>query len=408
MARDRLSAHASFGHVLDLLDPDEPLAGRPLSGMAFGVKDLFDLPGRVTASGSRVYRDGRAAKEPASAVQRLIRAGAVPIATLAMDELAHGFLTMNDHHGVTRNPHDSSRVAGGSSGGSAVAVALGDVPFALGSDTNGSARVPASLCGVYGVKPGFDRISTRGMAPFAPTLDHVGYFAGTAALCRQVLDVLAEGTFPSTPEQPRMAVLEPALLREWADSDARRVVDLVARTLHITAEVRLPRLEDIMSSALLITAAEGAEVHHDVLVRRRDELGRSARVGLTAGCRIPAPALVTALRYRRRLRAALRRLFDEIDVLILPTTPVAAPALALDQIRIGAHGLKPREPYLGVFTIPFSLVGLPAVSVPVESGLPLPVGVQLVGGPGSEHLLLDIAQRLEGLLGLSPMPAGSA
>lgn len=165
-------------HAVDAqLARKEPLP--PLAGVPFGVKDLFDIKGHVTTAGSIVLRNTPPAAQDAAIVGRLRAAGAIPVATLNMDEFAYGFATDNAHYGITRNPHDTSRMAGGSSGGSAAAVAAGFLPLTLGTDTNGSIRVPASLCGVWGLKPTLGRLPREGAYPFSASLDVVGHFAST-------------------------------------------------------------------------------------------------------------------------------------------------------------------------------------------------------------------------------------
>ncbi|HZF79641.1 MAG TPA: amidase family protein, partial [Rubrivivax sp.] len=156
---------------------DEATMALPLLGVPFAVKNLYDIEGITTLAGSKIERDRPAAAHDAVLVQRLQAAGAVLVGALNMDEYAYGFTTENTHYGPTNNPHDLTRIAGGSSGGSAAAVAAGQVPLSLGSDTNGSIRVPASLCGVFGLKPTFGRLPRTGSYPFVANLDHLGPFA---------------------------------------------------------------------------------------------------------------------------------------------------------------------------------------------------------------------------------------
>ncbi|GAA2225470.1 amidase family protein [Herbiconiux moechotypicola] len=402
-AAERLAAHREgYGHVYDVLDVAAAARDArpgPLSGVPFAVKDLFDLAGRVTRSGSALTADDAPAARSAAVVRALEAAGAVAVGVTAMDEFAHGFTTINDHFGTCRNPHDPARIAGGSSGGSAAAVALGDVPVALGSDTNGSGRVPASLCGVVGLKPGYGVVSTEGMAPFAPGLDHVSWFTDTVERAEAVLDAVAPDTAAAT-HSPRVAAAGP---QGWAGAEALAAVDAALGALGLlgSATVELPPLDRTLDASLLITAAEGAEVHHDRLRRDRARFGASARIGLTAGALLPAGALVTAERYRAVLRESYAALFESVDVLVLPTTPVVAPLIGEREVRLGDQGVRGREPSLGVFTAPFSLLGLPAVSVPIRrrrsSGAAhdgLPLGVQLAGASGSERTLLAVARML--------------
>lgn len=390
-----MSLHAStarLGHLYEVLDPAPGTTHGPLAGWSVGVKDNLALAGRTTYAGSAVAWDPRPATRSAHAVELLERAGAHVVATTAMDELAHGFTTSNDHHPACLNPHDPDRTAGGSSGGSAVAVACGDVRVALGTDTNGSVRVPAALCGVVGVKPGFGRVPTGGVVPFARSLDHVGWFTRTVADATAVLDVLLPDAPPAGPV--RVAAVD---VSDWAGPDALAATGRAAAVLGVTGEVAFPWFEDAMSASLIVTAVEGAEAHRATLLHRRERLGRGVRTGLTAGLWIPGTAYVAAQRYRELLRGRVARLLETADVLLLPTTPVPAPRLDQHRITLGDGREVDREPYLGVFTAPFSILGLPAVSVPAGEALPL--GVQLVGRPDGERGLLEVAARLEGALG---------
>lgn len=162
----------------------------PLAGLPYAVKNLFDIEGITTLSGSKINRDLPAAREDAVLVQRLQSAGAILVGALNMDEYAYGFTTENTHYGPTRNPHDTTRIAGGSSGGSGAAVAARQVPLTLGSDTNGSIRVPASLCGIWGLKPTFGRLSRRGTYPFVHSLDHLGPLADSVECLALAYDAM--------------------------------------------------------------------------------------------------------------------------------------------------------------------------------------------------------------------------
>jgi len=180
---DDLAINAGYGALPGKAGAALP----PLAGVPYAVKNLFDVQGLTTLAGSRINRDRPPAKQDAVLVARMRAAGAVLLGALNMDEYAYGFTTENTHYGPTRNPHDPSRTAGGSSGGSAAAVAAGLVPIALGSDTNGSIRVPSSLCGIFGLKPTYGRLSRSGTYPFVASLDHLGPFARSAAIKRPPL-----------------------------------------------------------------------------------------------------------------------------------------------------------------------------------------------------------------------------
>lgn len=374
-----------------------------LRGVPFGVKELFDVAGMRTTSGSTVDAARPPARRHAVAVQALVTAGAIPVATLTMDEFAHGFTTQNPHYGVCLNPRDRSRIAGGSSGGSAAAVAAGLVPFSLGSDTNGSIRVPASLCGVVGLKPTFGRVPTTGMTPFAATLDHAGALTRSVRDAAAILDVL---TPPGGHIRPalvglgnglgdlRVAACTTDSLAPYASPHAIAVLDRAMDLLGVRERVALLSLDAAMNASLLVTAAEAGAYHLDRLRAHAADYGSQTRAGLLAGAILPSAALVAAQRYRDTCRSDLDEIFSRIDVLLLPTTPCPAPLARHPTVPAG-HANLPANPYLGVFTIPFSFTGAPAVSVPVPIAGGLPVGVQVVSAPDADATALRVAAALE-------------
>ena len=228
----------------------------PLAGVPYAVKNLFDVQGLTTLAGSRINRDRPPAMQDAVLVARMRAAGAVLLGALNMDEYAYGFTTENTHYGPTRNPHDPSRTAGGSSGGSAAAVAAGLVPIALGSDTNGSIRVPSSLCGIFGLKPTYGRLSRRGSYPFVASLDHLGPFARSAADLAAAYDALqfadADDPAYSAPAiEPAMSGLHAGIaglriavgggyFEENAEPEALEAVASVARALGASRRIDIP------------------------------------------------------------------------------------------------------------------------------------------------------------------------
>src|SRR5882757_295509 len=226
----------------------------PLAGVPYAVKNLFDVEGMVTLAGAKINAGNAAAAADATIVARMSRAGAILVGALNMEELAYGFLTENHHYGTTRNPHDRTRGAGGSSGGSAAAVGAGILPITLGSDTSGSIRVPASLCGVFGLKPTYGRLSRRGTYPFVNSLDHVGPIANSVLGLALAYDAM-QGPDPDDPACAQRPV-EPAggslslprgirigilggWFHEWADPAARRSVQLAAAALGATERALL-------------------------------------------------------------------------------------------------------------------------------------------------------------------------
>jgi AtzE family amidohydrolase len=388
----------------------------PLAGTPYGVKDLFDVEGLATAAGSKIGAEGPPAARDAVLVARLRQAGGVLLGVQVMDEYAYGFTTRNAHYGTTRNPHDGGRTAGGSSGGSAAAVAAGLGAFALGSDTNGSIRAPASFCGVFGLKPTFGRLPRTGSFPFVFDLDHLGPFARSVADLAAVYDALqghdagdpacvARAIEPVSPglaaAQPgRVAVLD-GWFHEMAGPEARTAVAAVAEALGAQglgagARVTLRGAETARSAAFLITAASGANLHRAPLRERPQDFDPATRGRLLAGALLPADAVIQAQRLRRSFYDEAMAAFGAFDLLLAPSTPVPAPGHDEATIRIGGD-LVPTRPNLGVLTQPISAIGLPVVAVPLCSASGLPIGVQLIAPPWREDLAFAAAARLEAL-----------
>jgi amidase/aspartyl-tRNA(Asn)/glutamyl-tRNA(Gln) amidotransferase subunit A len=294
------------------------------------------------------------------------------------------------------------------------------VPFALGSDTNGSIRVPAALCGVYGMKPTFGRLPRTGIAPFSASLDHAGHFARSARDLAAVYDCMAgpdeddPACVPGPEQDARTALddwrgLRVGLLGGWfrdgATEAALTATDKVAATFHDLRVVDLPEVARARSAAFCITAAEAGNLHLDDLRRRPAEFDPQTRERLLAGALLPANVLLQAQRFRRWFQGQVARIFSEFDLLLAPATPCTAPLIGQDGMQVGqAH--VPVRPNLGIYTQPISFIGLPVISVPVHLPGELPLGVQIIGKPWSEHLLLDVSARLEeaGLVGFVPPP----
>jgi AtzE family amidohydrolase len=388
-------------------------AGRdagPLAGLPFAVKDLFDVAGITTLAGSKINRDSPLAARDAHAVAALRRAGAVLVGALNMDEYAYGFTSENAHYGPVRNPHDPTRVAGGSSGGSGAAVGAGLVPLTLGSDTNGSVRVPAALCGAFGLKPTYGRVSRAGSALFAASFDHVG------ALGRSVRDVTAAfdvmqgpdpedpvcATRPAEPCLPilgagadglRIAVLDGHFARGGAP-EAFAAVAQVAAALGVSRRATIPEAHRARAAAMVITASEGANVHLADLKRRPQDFDPLTRDRFLAGALMPAGVYVQAQRFRAWYRARVAELFREVDVLLAPTTPCPAPRIGQERIILDGVEVMIR-PNLGVYTQPLSFICLPVLSVPVVAPGAMPLGVQLIGAPFREAHVLRVGALLE-------------
>ena len=388
-------------------------AGRdagPLAGVPFAVKNLFDVRGLVTLAGSRINAGHAPASRDATVVGRLRGAGAVLLGVLNMDEYAFGFTTENSHYGPTRNPHDPARVAGGSSGGSAAAVAAGLVPFTLGSDTNGSIRVPSSLCGIYGLKPTYGRLSRAGAALFGISFDHVGPLASSVRDLAAAYDVM-QGPDPTDPlcaghpvepclpllgegtEGLRIAVADGHFATR-GEPEVFAAVESVAKALGAVHRVTIPENDRARAAATIITASEGASLHMEDLRTRPLDFDPMTRDRFLAGALLPAALYLRAQRFRSWYRAQVRKIFREVDVLLTPTTPFPAPRIGQDTITIDGVQV-PTRPMLGLYTQPLSFVGLPVISVPVAGLGPLPLGVQLVAAPWQETALFRVAAVLE-------------
>ncbi|MBL0920467.1 MAG: AtzE family amidohydrolase [Hydrogenophaga sp.] len=381
----------------------------PLAGVPFAVKNLFDIEGLPTLAGSRVQREAAPATADAALVEWLTRAGAVLVGALNMDEFAFGFSTENSHVGPTRNPHDTERMAGGSSGGSAAAVAAGMVPLTLGSDTNGSIRVPASLCGVYGLKPTYGRLSRRGTYPFVASLDHVGPFARTVEDLAACYDAM-QGPDPMDPAcaQRPVQVTAPTLAQgpaglrvarlggyfdENAGPQALAAVDACCAALDVRRTVELPMAGLGRAAAFLITSSEGGALHLAALREQYAQYEPMSRDRFIAGALMPAAWGLAAQRLRAKYRAAANALFADVDVLIAAATPYAAPTIGADWVELNGQRVLSRA-HLGVLTQPISCIGLPVVAVPVHTDAPLPIGVQVIAAPWREADALRVAAAL--------------
>jgi len=381
-----------------------------LAGVPFAVKNLFDIAGLTTLAGSKINAENSPATQDATAVTRLKQAGAILVGALNMDEYAYGFVTENSHYGSTRNPHDLTRVAGGSSGGSAAAVAAGLVPITLGSDTNGSIRVPASLCGIFGLKPTYGRLSRAGVALFVGSLDHIGCFARSVRDIATTFDNLqgADTNDPICTTRPpelclpqldrgieglRIAVAD-GYFAKGGEPEVFEAVSQVARAIDVTASITLPEPHRARAAAYMITAAEGANLHLANLRSRPQDFDPATRDRFLAGAFIPANWYIQAQRFRQWYRDRVRELFQNVDIILAPTTPCVAPPLGQEKMVIAGEEVLVR-PNLGLYTQPLSFIGLPVLSVPIQRPNSLPVGVQIIAAPYNEALILRVAAMLE-------------
>jgi AtzE family amidohydrolase len=385
----------------------EPLG--PLAGVPFAVKNLFDVAGLPTLAGSKINRAHPPAARDATLIERLEAAGAVLVGALNMGEYAYDFTGENAHDGPSRNPHDVAHMTGGSSGGSGGAVAGGMVPLALGSDTNGSIRVPASLCGIFGLKPTYGRLSRAHTFPFVASLDHVGPLARSARDLALAYDAMqghdvddpvcvARPVEPMTPllsrgTQGLRIAIAGGYFRNSLLPQAETALMQVAAALGVTREVELPEAHRARAAAFVITASEGAALHLDRLRKHANDFEPVVRDRLIAGAMIPAALVVKAQKFRRWYRQQVLALFTQVDAILAPATPCPAPAIGQQTFVLGGSEFNVRA-NLGIYTQPISFIGLPVVAMPVPLK-PLPIGIQIIAAPWREDIALRVAHALE-------------
>ena len=393
----------------------------PLAGVPFAVKNLFDVKGLPTRAGSKINRDCLPASRDATLIERLEAAGAILVGALNMGEYAYDFTGENIHDGPSRNPHDVTRMTGGSSGGSGSAVGGALVPLALGSDTNGSIRVPSSFCGIFGLKPTYGRLSRARSFPFVSSLDHVGPLARNVTDLALAYDAM-QGHDPDDPVCTTRPV-EPVspLLAQGADNlriataggyfqnnlfpEATQAVDRIIKALGVTRTVEIPQAARARAAAYVISTSEGAALHLDRLRSRPNDYDPAVRDRLIAGAMIPAPLVVRAQKFRRWYREQVSELFASVDVIIAPATPCIAPKLG--QVNFVLDGVElPVRANIGIHTQPISFVGLPVIAAPVPLE-PMPVGVQIIAAPWREDFVFRVAHALERIGAVAaPPPRG--
>ncbi|MHC2338000.1 AtzE family amidohydrolase [Bradyrhizobium sp. USDA 4454] len=393
----------------------------PLAGVPFAVKNLFDVEGLSTRAGSKINRDLPPSPRDATLIERMEAAGAVLVGALNMGEYAYDFTGENVHDGPSRNPHDPTRMTGGSSGGSGSAVGGALVPIALGSDTNGSIRVPSSFCGIFGLKPTYGRLSRARSYPFVASLDHLGPLARNVKDLALAYDAMqgpdaddpacivqsVEPTVPLLANDVRglRVAIAGGYFQQNVFPEAVEAVARVAKALGATRTVELPEAARARAAAYIITTTEGAALHLDRLRKRPNDFDPAVRDRFIAGAMVPAVYVDRAQKFRRWFRARMLELFRSVDVILAPATPCTAPKLG--QVNFTLDGVElPVRANIGIHTQPISFIGLPVVAVPVPLE-PLPIGVQIIAPPWREDIALRVAYALEQIgVAAAPAPRG--
>jgi aspartyl-tRNA(Asn)/glutamyl-tRNA(Gln) amidotransferase subunit A len=371
---------------------------RPLEGVPFAAKDLFDTAGIRTTAGAAFLADHVPARD-AVAVRRALHAGALLLGKTSTHEFAWGITGYNAHYDSGRNPWGTGHVTGGSSGGSAAAVAAGEVPLALGTDTGGSIRIPSAFCGVTGLKPTYARISAEGVFPLAPTLDHVGPMARSPEDLRLFLAVLADAPPPAAAGSlysARIATcpdLMPIRPTAEVDQAVGRVLDALGAERR---EEPLGPTPDIRATFTTIQQAEALRTHRDAgfWPARRDEYGADVLGRFDAAEAVGFDDYLDATRARERIRARFNDLFGRVDIVVSPISPADPVELGAEEREHLGETVLFRDLVLPL-TVPANVAGIPAVAVRAGFGAAgLPIGVQLLARAGSELLLLAAAERI--------------
>jgi aspartyl-tRNA(Asn)/glutamyl-tRNA(Gln) amidotransferase subunit A len=384
----------------------------PMAGIPIAVKDLFDTQGMQTTYGGRHFKDYYPT-ESATAVRRLEEAGAIIIGKTNLHEYAYGTTSENPHFGSVSNPWNTSKIAGGSSGGSSVAIVTDMALGALGTDTGGSIRIPAALTGHVGLKPTYGLVSKFGAFPLAPTLDHVGPMTKSVNDATLLMQIIA-GYDPKDPHSARTPArvysekMDLSNIRlgvpknyffEQCDPSVNAVMTRVLQQLETwgfrLAEVDVKLADRVPEMQGAVIASEASNVHERLLSEKPDLYGSDVRHRLELGSQVSGPDYVKAMTFRRAFRSEVVSLYPFVDALVTPTSPLPATDIGQTKTVIGHEQIRIRS-HLTRYTNPWNLSGLPALSIPcglTKEGLP--VGLQLVGAPFSDAKLLTIGAKIE-------------
>ncbi|SFU56649.1 Asp-tRNA(Asn)/Glu-tRNA(Gln) amidotransferase GatCAB subunit A [Alicyclobacillus macrosporangiidus] len=416
--------HVSETAVEEARQIDERLAQGlpvgPLAGVPVAVKDLIDTEDMPTTYGG-LHFAGRRPSRTATAVARLRAAGAIVIGKTNLHEYAYGTTNENPHYGRARNPWNRAKIPGGSSGGSGVAIAAGLAMAALGTDTGGSVRIPAALCGHVGLKPTYGLVSKAGVFPLADSLDHVGPMARSVLDAALLLSVLA-GPDPRDPTtvripprayhqvQPKARArvgVPKSFFFDKCHAGVAQTVQAALRTLQEhgfdLVEVDLPNAHQVPEMQNAIISSEALDVHEALLKAHPEQYGEDVRKRLESGYEIRGHQVVTATRFRRQFATEMQQVFAQVDVIATPATPITATDVGQQKAHIRAQEVLVRA-HLTRYTNPWNLTGLPAITLPC--GLApdgLPVGLQLVGPRFGEMKLLAVALAAESALPWNPV-----
>ena len=394
----------------------------PLHGIPIGLKDLYDTAGTITTVGSQIYKD-RIPSSDATVVTKLRKAGAIIIGKLQMHEFALGSTSVNPHHGPARNPWDLSRITGGSSGGSGSSVASGQCMGALGTDTGGSIRIPAGLCGIVGLKPTFGRVSRHGVFPLSWTMDTVGPMTRTVEDSATLLNAMA-GFDPLDPGSANVPVedfasnigkdvskMKIGVPQEYFyDIISEEVAGAVQAAQEVflglgakVESVSIPSLNHSLAISGTIMLTEAASVHEENLKERASQIGDDVRLRLTQGALISASDYLKAQRARTEFNKQVNEILQQFDVLLSPTIAVGAPRIdektvLVDDAEHPALALMPR------LTRPHNICGIPTISIPcgfTREGMP--IGLQLAGRAFAEKDIIQAAYAYENTTNWSTM-----
>ena len=379
----------------------------PLHGIPIAHKDLLRTKGVRTTAGSRIYAD-YVPQRDAAIVTRLHEAGAVSLGKTGLHELAYGITSNNPHFGAIHNPWDLARIPGGSSGGSAVAVAAGMVPFTTGTDTGGSIRVPASFCGIVGLKPTFGRVNIRGVLPLGFSQDHVGPLTRTvrdAAIAFQAMVDDPTGYVP--PANLTLSGLRIGWPKNFFMDQVDPQIEVAVRAAFETAaaiegrivEIEMPDMNALRAAAATCLLVEAVTVVRPYLDRRAD-FGADVLAMLDQGKAIAAIDYIEAQRTRHRIGRQFARLFEQVDCIFTPTTPITASKIGQTSVEIRGGKEEVRSAATR-FTRVMNALGLPAISIPCgfsRSGLP--IGLQIIAAARQDDLLLRVAAAMEDAMAL--------